>query len=329
MAASTMYVTPAGAGTKAGGSWANAMDEAAFEVDIEGGAEAGDIYYVAGGTYTLDSDYLTGRNGGSYSPIKIIGVNSGTTNEPPVLADWATGDNRPLFAAGAWNFLWNACYNWMYYNFRVTTTNAVGFLPALYSISYNVSVNNSSGTSSRTAFYSGSAVNLAVCECVSTNGYGIFTNGGSTHYVCCYIHDSFAGIIETTSNFNILLNSIIDTCSTGTSLSSTIGKVYMNNVFYGCTVGIVSSSTNGSLFINNIFDGNTKGVVWNTTTNYNLWNFNCWDNTTDVTNVTKGLSDITGDPAMTNPASADFSLQDGSNCLDTGLDVGDFTSATT
>ena len=86
--AATMYVTVAGAGTKAGTSWANAFGYAEWETDYEGSAEPGDIYYVEDGTYTLTSDFSTARDGTVDSYIKVIGVATGTTNEPPVSSDW-------------------------------------------------------------------------------------------------------------------------------------------------------------------------------------------------------------------------------------------------
>ena len=103
MAAEEMYVTVAGAGDNSGDSWANAMALSDFETDLEGSAEAGDIYYVKEGTYTLTSDLDWSSQDGSYTnPIIIIGVKTETTHEPPEFSDWASGDDRPLIAQGGY-----------------------------------------------------------------------------------------------------------------------------------------------------------------------------------------------------------------------------------
>lgn len=72
-AAATMYVTVAGAGGKTGADWANAMSSAEFETDIEGAAEAGDIYYVMSGTYDYSGGAVaTARDGAAANPVTVI-----------------------------------------------------------------------------------------------------------------------------------------------------------------------------------------------------------------------------------------------------------------
>ena len=48
----------------------------------------------------------------------------------------------------------------------------------------------------------------------------------------------------------------------------------------------------------NILDANITGASWTTTTPINFWDYNVWDNTTDVSNVTKGDNAVTGDPGL-------------------------------
>ena len=74
MAAATMYVTVAGAGDKSGSTWGNAMGLGEWETDVEATAEAGDIYYLEAGTYTLTNAFSTALDGTDVAPIKIIGV---------------------------------------------------------------------------------------------------------------------------------------------------------------------------------------------------------------------------------------------------------------
>ena len=102
------HVTPTGAGAKTGLSWAAAMDEAAFEAFVEGGGvAAGNVIFVAGGTYTLDSTIAPTVNGTAVSPICVIGVKAGTTNvgAAVVYSDWSRASaDRPYFDLGAWLF---------------------------------------------------------------------------------------------------------------------------------------------------------------------------------------------------------------------------------
>ena len=152
MAAATMYVTVAGADDKSGGTWATAMGYAEWETDLEGASEAGDIYYVAGGTYNLTSSLdFNARAGTSLAPICIIGVNSGTTNEPPVYSDWAMGDNRPLLVGGSYYCMYSGNYSKVF-NLRGTATGSYGFLNKGYSVFYNI---KSTGAASTAALRSG------------------------------------------------------------------------------------------------------------------------------------------------------------------------------
>ena len=127
MAAATMYVTAAGAGGTDGTDWANAMNLAAWSSDAISSAEAGDIYYVQGGqTYTLAANWIAANDGLVTSPITIIGVNSGTSAEPPTFSDWAIDDaSRPIIAAGASDFIFDNY--WKFKNLSVTTTDSNGF----------------------------------------------------------------------------------------------------------------------------------------------------------------------------------------------------------
>jgi hypothetical protein len=52
-----------------------------------------------------------------------------------------------------------------------------------------------------------------------------------------------------------------------------------------------------------------------------LWDHNCWNNTTDVSNVTKGPHDITADPKLKDPANDDFTLKGGSPCYAAGMSL--------
>lgn len=326
-AAATMYVTPAGANNKDGTDWDNAFSEAEWETDIEGGAEAGDIYYVAGGTYTLDSDISTARVGDSASPVKIIGVASGTTAEPPTFSDWAFGDDRPLIAAST--YTWNLDDFWQVYNIRMTTAEANGLdlNDGNYSAVINCKVEQNSETADQTAIYAGSYNHIISCEAISTAGQAIYPKGSGL-IMNCYIHDSKNGILAVGYTVFCFAN-IIDTCSTaGVNLGAYFRWGLVNNTIYNCGTGISGQWGYGDIFINNIIDGCTTGASKSGSKLSDIWDYNCWDNTTDTTNVTKGNNAVTADPGMTAPDDGDFTLGSGSNSLDAGLQVGTNEGAT-
>ena len=319
MAASTMYVTVAGAGTKEGNDWDNAMGYAEWESDMEGSAEAGDVYYVAGGTYTLTSN-LGCLAGATENPVKIIGVNSGTTNEGAniVAADYATGDNRPLIACGASYYMGaNASYlEWQ--NFRATGSSTTVAYSGTYSLWVNCKAFNSSAAANRDAFSGSSYVQYVSCEGISTAGFAMDNGTGQT-CIYCYFHDSNVGAdIGTANQF---FGCVFDTCTTGYNFY--LHGVVVNCTFYNCTTGISGSTNYKGVLINNIFDACTTGATFTNSEEGNFFDYNVWDNTTDITNCSKGIHDITGDPGLTNPASGDFTLGDGSNAIDAGTDASD------
>ena len=114
------YVTVAGAGDNSGDSWANALTVSEFVMSVNS-AIAGDSYYVAGGTYTFGASINTAADGTGSSPISIIGVNSGTTAEPPTVSDYATGSSRPLFSCGAYTITIDNY--WKFLNIRASGTH--------------------------------------------------------------------------------------------------------------------------------------------------------------------------------------------------------------
>lgn len=304
MAAATMYVTPAGAGTKAGNDWANAMGLAEFETDFEGAAEAGDIYYLAGGTYTLTNNLLSTRNGSQTSPISVIGVTVGTSNEPPIASDWATGDGRPLIASGTYIFGGND-YTGLY-NLRTTGTAAYLFRLDSYSLFVNCKATN---TNSGDGIYCGGAYSRVIgCECSSTTGTAFDLSGSSSTLLQgCYAHDSATGV--TIAPYSTLVMCIAETCTTGISLASNNGNFIVNCTIDNCTTGVSATTSYAGAFLNNIISNNTSGASWTTEQKTNHWDYNNWyGNTGDVSNVTKGNNALAVDPQFTNAAGGDFSI---------------------
>lgn len=331
MAAENYAVTVNGAGDKSGRNggemdWANAMGLAEWQTDVEDNNEPGDVYYVEEGTYTLTGNWDTARSGTGAAIISIIGVKAGTSNEPPIASDHADGANRPLIAAAANTFILEDYY--LFRNIRVTTTEALGFAVNQYCIFSNCSSINSSETAHRVAYDTDNYCTFIACEGVSTAGRAFKTDGSSCLFAC-YAHDSDIGFLAG-GNFAAVINSIFDTCTTaGIAFDTrTVGRMF-NNIIYDCGIGIRITTGYSCIGFNNILDENTTGAAATTQYISNYFDYNCWDNDTDVSNVIKGNNKSDGDPGMADPANADFTVtQADANVHNLALDVGDKTGAT-
>ena len=317
-AAATMYVTVVGATTKTGASWATAMGLAEWQTDITNNAEAGDIYYVAGGTYTLTGAWSTAKAGTAVAPISIIGVKTGTTAAPPTASDYAYNADRPLIAAAANTFDFTGDY-WVIRNLQVTTTAQYGFKVNSYNIVQNCYSFNSSATAAYHAFYSTGGTKYISCEGVSTKGRAILLYGFASA-INCYCHDSATGI-QIFSNGNSIIGNRINTCTIGMDFALYHSSSVINNTISGCTTGITGTTAYNNVFINNIISGCTTGANWTTANQkINWWDYNCWNNTTDVVNVTTGDHVLLAtDPQFINVAGGDFRLKPSSPCLNTGM----------
>lgn len=322
-APATMYVTPAGDGDNSGDSWANAMSLSDWESDCEVSAEAGDIYYVAGGTYTLTNDFSCPNDGVSTSAIKIIGVKSGTTAEPPTASDWAYTTDRPLINCSAYQFTLGDY--WWIMNLQGTSTDNEGFKHNARSLFYNVKVTNSSASAGRDGLrhysYTGYCIS---CEGISTNGDGIDFSYGSV--INSYAHDSNNALRM--DNGVQIIASVFDSSTVGINLADNGTLIILFNTIYGNTTGLSGTTSNNSVYLNNIISDNTTGASWGTAEAIDFWDFNVWNNDTDTNNVTMGANAIIADPLLNNPASGDFTLQSGSPAIGAANGVGAHTGAT-
>jgi len=322
-------VTVAGAGAKDGTTWANAMGFAEFETDVEASVEAGDRYFLEEGTYTLTSSLTTLTDGITTAPIQMIGVKSGTTNEPPVFSDYPTGDNRPLFACAANAFDFDNLWQWR--NLRWTITTSRGVDVDIGHQFENCKSTNSSGTGNRSAFSVVASCHYILCEAISDLG-NAFSTGANNRYMGCYVHDSVTGFLMAGSSDNQLIyNCVIDTCTTGLSIANAgIGNMILSNTIYNCITAMdLGTGCDYEMIVNNIFDANTTGVDFADANRTYILDYNVYDNGTDVVNVIKGGNSVTGDPLMQDPANGFFTLKSGSPALRVGLcpdeDVGTAT----
>jgi len=324
VAAADMYMIVGGAGLKNGTDWDNAFSIAEFETDVEGGAEAGDRYFVMEGTYTLTSAINTLRDGSSAEPIYIIGVKSGTSAEPPTTADWAEGAARPLFTNAA-NHSFTVDNWWQMFNIRMVSDDSTGTCR----MDTGCVVENCyyENTSTGYAFLPGAGgASIVGCEFISDGGIALsLTN--TCRAISSYIHDSVTGVAL--AGNSALVNCVVDTCTTGINIASNDFTIMSNNTIYDCTTGITGTDPLYLLVVNNIIDACTLGITWTTNPQKTNWvDYNCYDNADDETNVPPGRHAVIADPEMAGPDGGDFTLDAGSPALAAAIDAGTNSPAT-
>ena len=302
MAAATMYVTVAGAGTKLGNDWDNAMDLAAWKTDLTSGAEAGDIYYVLSGTYGLTATFGPTRSGTGAAPIKIIGVSDEALTR-------ATGTDRPHISCGAYYWVLRGHFNW-FYNIRWTgTSTGVCYVDGRHFYENCYAYN--SGAAGRAAFYAlDHNPTFVNCEAVSTNGYAFLSTSYFAVYINCYAHDSDYGFYIT--NYTNVVGCIIDTCASyGIRLSINDRITILNNTFYACDVAIGGSTGDSICIIGNIIDSSTAtfAIHWTTTVKGVYLDYNNYHgNVNDILGVTKGINATALNPQFADAPNKDFRI---------------------
>lgn len=302
-------------------SLASALDDEFIDTLV-----AGNTVWIEEGTYTLSETASSATNGTATSVITIEGYKTTRGDNP-------TGTDRPTIACGGYGFYPSGNY-WIMRNLIYTGTGSSLAKAPNYGLTENCKSTQSSATADRHAFSIDSPgySSIISCEAESTNGHAIEILGYSTNLIIigCYIHDSENGIeIQIDSKKIQIVNNIIDTCAIGVATDPGEFKVnIIGNTIYNCTTGIDFTDNGFSVIVNNIIDNCTTGATQSAEQKNNWWDYNCWDNTTDTSNVTWGSHRVEGDPGMTDPANGDFTLGSGSNCLDTGLQVGTNQGAT-
>lgn len=329
------YVTAAGAGSKDGSTWGNALGEAEFETSLEGAAAAGDIYYIMQGTYTLDSAYdSSSRDGTAAAPISLVGVKTGTTAEPPTIADLSDAnlsggaDDRPLFECGA-----NAVTFGDYYKLmclRFATTAAAGIALGVYALGYNCRAINSSATNDRLAWSTGADSAFVCCEGGGLPGTGVvcraFSMASRSKILFCYAHDCRTGLYASSTSFYVAAFCVFEDCSLyGVASAVGIVATLLNNTFNDCVVAVKPGS--GTIIaINNILEGcSTAGFSNSSQLDASFYlsnhgndarNTDMWVNV--ATTFPHGdLNNTTGDPLF--DGDGNLSLQSGSPCIGAGL----------
>jgi len=283
---------------------------------------AGNTIYVKAGTYTLGEAITLAVAGTTTAPITVISYQTTRGDSPE-------GNNRPTLDCGTSYGITVTGNYWKFYNWIVTGTYSTVWTHAAgggAAYHYNCKYTNTSATSGRIALSTTAGANSFIsCEFFSSNGIAVSCGTVSNLFINCYVHDSNIGI-SWTSGTQYIIGCIVDSCNVGSSpvgINLTVGIVTLfGSLVYGCTTGIKATTAGNCNCLNNIISGNTTGASWGTAEPINFWDFNCWNNTTDVSNVTKGPHDITADPLLNNPANGDFTLQGSSPCFDAGIQLG-------
>lgn len=295
-----------------------------FFIDSGGVVIAGNTIYVNSETMTLTGSIGAATGGTALLSITVEGYKT-TRGDDPV------GANRPLIICGANGFAFGS--HWHFENFIITITTTTGLVGLNSLHVHNCKITNTSVSANRRCIRSDAVYGLIItCDLENTNGEGVAVDQGQVLVIACYFHDSDSGVGHSGEHRVCVINCVFDTCTAGVKGGN--GLVYnqiVGNTFYNCTTGILEGTTNfGTYCFNNIFDACTTGISFGDACDNNFIDYNCYDTTTDVvgTRRGKGPNSITGDPGLTDPANGDFTLGDGSNCLNAGADVNDLTGAT-
>ncbi|MFA5379905.1 MAG: hypothetical protein WC455_29365 [Dehalococcoidia bacterium] len=272
----------------------------------------GNKVWIKAGTYT-QGESVTWAAASAATPQIIEGYNTSRGDSP-------VGNNRPLIVCGENTLNFNSYA--VVSNLRFTTTASSGVAGGIATVFFNCKAQNLSESANRYAFNaSNSYCSFIQCEAESTIGSGVVC-GIATQIAFCYIHDSSIGVYTNSAGVAVV-GTVIDSCaSSGLNIAGTgaLGGLYINNTIYNCGNGIASKGAQ-SIVMNNIISGCTTGANWDTNVHNsgNIWDYNCFYNTTDRTNVTAGAHDIDADPLLTDPSNGDFALSTGSPCFASGM----------
>ncbi len=318
-------------GAKTNGTWylggafkiGGALDADFFTATT--GKVVGNTVHIEYGTYTLSESIAVGAQ------INIIGYSSTRGDEP-------TGDTRPTLDCGSSYFISGSNFNMSHLILTGSYAGAGAVLtPAGGAGLYvNLKISNTSTSANKEALRTGGNTFIG-CEFISTLGYAVRANTASGRLVYCYIHDSKIGFYLD-SQVYLIMGCVIDSCTTGidgvTPGNNDMINLFINNTIYNCTTGVYTDASSvvlTQILINNIIDGCTTGVdMQGTATLPNYMDFNCWNNTTDITGsqFTKGDNTVSVDPEISAPATADFTISSESSASNTAMDASTYTAAT-
>ena len=290
-----------------GNTTSGISDDTRFEL-----LQAGNRVWVKSGTYTQGITVSVGTSAGtSTNPIIVEGYASTRGDAPN---PFGASPTAPVVNLGSLSFGVGAFYEVKHISFTTTSSNGVNASPTTTAAArfYKCKSLNTSTLAPRNAFLLSSSSTVfnqvTMCEAISQNGYGIYTQAGRGHQMYGnYAHDSGSGIVSAgavtpvTMAFNLVTNNT----TAAIEIASGICRLY-NNTLYGSEAKLgtgvsIAAALGPTLLFNNIIYGFVTGVSQATAqerTNAGAYN-DFYNNTDDATNYTLDATDLTVDPQFT------------------------------
>lgn len=172
-------------------------------------------------------------------------------------------------------------------------------------------------------------INIVANKIDSVSGTGIslpYVNNGANYGTIkiigniidsCLVGMSYANN-NVSSTGRIIANNVITNCPTGISFSNS-GQdwqgIFHNNVVYNATTSAFGGTTTPSGSSFSMLGNIAMNCGGNAAVNNAIWQYNCFFS---AGNVPAGTGNISSDPLFVNAAGADFNLQGGSPCINTG-----------
>lgn len=333
------HVDSGSSGGGDGSTWATsganaAYTEAELETFLESTVVAGDVIFIKGGTYTLDSAYdSSARNGTSTAPIAIIGVKSTTTNTGAnvVFSDFATGAGRPFFDGATYGIKLGNFY--VVKNISVESSVATyPFDIGTYGVVVNCKFNNDYGSddSGHRVVNIGAYTSIIDCEISGLHCRGIMATTGA-RVLFSYIHDIYDAGLYCNDVYCVAIGNVFNNCLYGIQGTNGYRSTFINNTFYECDYGSYNTggATGGNVYINNLMEGNDiVGFYKSTQCDIEFYSHNhgndarCTDmwSGVDTSTIFQDYNISTGDPLFAS-AGSDFSLSTTSPCFGAGLNI--------
>lgn len=262
----------------------------------------GNVIWIKGGNHAL-GETIAVKDMSAPNNLIVEGFNT-------VRGDTPTGDNRPFIDCGIYYFglgSRNIARHLRFTGTGLYVVDAGGSNNKLY----NIKAVNPSLTANRIAINI-ETTSVWLCEAVSTLGLAFSSTTGDNQLMYCYAHDSNVGM-----NVDRAFGCVIDTCTTA-GFQTVVAAV--NNTVYNCGTGIAQGAMTASTILNNIVTGCPVGISATAANNNHNLDGNCWNNTTDFSNITAGPTDLVAtDPLLVDPANGDFTLGSGSPCFGAGV----------
>ena len=264
---------------------------------------AGNTVWIKQGAYTMGASILTSVTGTTALPFNIRGYGTTRGDNPTTRATMPklTG---AIYFGSAFQYVRN-----LYMRAPGAGNNGID----LGGIMYQCIIENADTNANNAAIFCSGNVALIDCEIVCYRGRGVVPNTGSVVVDGCYIHHCDIGLsLNGTSAGISVTNSIIEGCVTAgiRFLNAQVAAHKISgNTFYGAASklgnGIQYDHASAAMQIitNNIFYGLATAISCNSAKLLNYVNSNTFfNNTADVSNITKGALDIALDPGFTGVA---------------------------